>query len=198
MNNHEPSSMNFQAVTQVEAVSKEGFPIKTTFWYETRDDALNDLVNIPRKLTEFGYKAPEPKKFGGNGFQKKEKEYVEGRVCPKCGARIVKGETKNGKKFIACETRKWNMMKKETEGCGFIEWQESFNQAPIPSNSSSNEDIPFPQEMDSIDRALQGESASEAQRKFISNLIEQGKIDPVDVYGLSKEEARRLLSTVKK
>ena len=58
----------------------------------------------------------------GSGYVKKEKVYVEGRTCPKCGSKLIEATTKTGKKMIKCETNTWNAVTKQAEGCDFIEW----------------------------------------------------------------------------
>ena len=71
--------------------------------------------------------------FVANGYTpdtkyppKKEKviEYVEGRSCPKCGAKLVYFESK-GLKHIKCSTQKWDFNTKKTTGCDFVEWADA-------------------------------------------------------------------------
>jgi len=61
---------------------------------------------------------------GSFGMKKSEapKEYMS-YPCPKCGKRVVKGTTKTGKIFEACETRSYNFATKVTEGCDYIVWK---------------------------------------------------------------------------
>ena len=44
--------------------------------------------------------------------------------CPTCTAKVVKGSTKDGKTFEACETRKYDFKTKTSSGCSYIKWND--------------------------------------------------------------------------
>lgn len=56
---------------------------------------------------------------------KKERitEYVEGRACPKCGAKLIYFESK-GVKHIKCSAGKYDFTTKQRTGCDFVEWAD--------------------------------------------------------------------------
>ena len=63
----------------------------------------------------------EVKKSFGNFPPKKEKEYIEGDLCPKDGGRLIKPP--EGTKIpIKCENSKWDHMTKTASGCDYTKW----------------------------------------------------------------------------
>lgn len=85
-------------------------------------EALENTYFIPKGYTAL---AQNNSKFP----PKKEKEYIEGRVCPTDGGRLVK-PAEGSKAPIKCENNKWNPTTKKAYGCEFIEWQNNKNNAP--------------------------------------------------------------------
>jgi hypothetical protein len=73
---------------------------------------------IEKKLLELGYKPQAPKM----GYPPKVKDYVEGRVCPVDGGKLVNKVSKAGKKYIQCENGSYNPVTKTTDGCKYTEW----------------------------------------------------------------------------
>ncbi len=49
-------------------------------------------------------------------------EYVEGKVCPKDGGKLIVNITKSGKKFYKCENAKWDNENKKNIGCDYVDW----------------------------------------------------------------------------
>jgi hypothetical protein len=92
--------------------------------FTVRDTEVSELVKKIAKLEEvfvqLGYKPQPAKQFG----QKVEKDYVQGRVCPKDGGKLVNKVSKAGKKYIACENGKYDPNTKTTIGCNYVEWPE--------------------------------------------------------------------------
>jgi len=43
--------------------------------------------------------------------------------CPKCGASLVEGKTKDGLEYIKCSTNKWDKIHKKAIGCDYIDWK---------------------------------------------------------------------------
>jgi hypothetical protein len=108
-----PASVTYSIMT------KNGFPVLFTVRAESGLELLEKMLVIEKKLLESGA-TPQQQRH----FEKKEKvvEYVEGRVCPVDGARLVKKTTKDGKVIVECENRKFDFATKQTTGCSFIEW----------------------------------------------------------------------------
>lgn len=91
------------------------------------------LLNLDKALLVMGF-TPVIRGFGKPAA--KPIEYVEGRVCPKCGSKLVHAQTKDGRKFIKCEANKWNFAEKRSEGCTYTDWGDT------PQQSSSHDDVP--------------------------------------------------------
>jgi hypothetical protein len=111
--NEAPASATLSVVTP------KGFNTLFTI----RDMSVNELIKkitiVEEKLDELGYKPQVKQVFG----QKKEVEYVEGKVCPKDGGRLIKKLTKDGKPYHKCENGKWNPVSGPS-GCDFVDWLE--------------------------------------------------------------------------
>lgn len=107
----------------VKVRSKQGFE----WLFTMRDDTVNDLVlKIEKMEVEFTKRGWTPlAQNSGFSRQPKQVDYVEGKACPTCEKRLVYGVTKTGKKFIKCETQKWNFATKQPEGCAYISWEVS-------------------------------------------------------------------------
>ena len=122
----------------------DGFVINLTLRDTTGKDVLDRIEGAISKVKEQGGVPHE--KFGG-GFPKKAVNYVEGRVCPKCGSKLVNSVKKKKKKFIKCETNKWNRDLQKAEGCEFIEWEKTFEKTfekPLPVVDYGEPEDSFP------------------------------------------------------
>jgi hypothetical protein len=90
--------------------------------FTVRDTQVSELVKKIETLEgifeRMGYKPQPTRTFGGQ----KEKDYVQGRVCPKDGGKLVNKVSKTGKKFISCDNGKYNPTTKSTDGCDYVEW----------------------------------------------------------------------------
>ena len=53
------------------------------------------------------------------GFSK-PLEYVEGKLCPICGEKLIYANKKDGTKFIKCSTNKY--MNGQATGCTYVDW----------------------------------------------------------------------------
>jgi uncharacterized protein with PIN domain len=108
--NEAPASVTY-------SISRNGFNILFT----VRDDSgltlLDRMEAIEKKLNSLGYIPQVKKTFG----EKKPVEYVEGKVCPKCGKRLI--VVNNDKIESKCEGNKWNPVTKQSEGCDFVNWK---------------------------------------------------------------------------
>lgn len=65
---------------------------------------------------ENGFGVVPPKTFGKAAAPKEYADYP----CPKCGSKVVKTTTKNGKKVEKCETQKF--FNGVTSGCAYTKW----------------------------------------------------------------------------
>lgn len=120
MSNNENNLNEAPASATLSVVTPKGFNTLFTI----RDMSVNELIKkigiVEEKLDELGYKPQVRQTFGA----KKEVEYVEGKICPLDGGRLVKKVTKAGKPFHKCENNKWNPMTNKAEGCQFVDWLE--------------------------------------------------------------------------
>jgi hypothetical protein len=81
-------------------------------------ELLKKMTAIEAELEKRGYKPQVKLAFG----QKKEVEYVQGKVCPKCGGRLIAKISSIGKPFHKCENGKWDFQTKQATGCDFVDW----------------------------------------------------------------------------
>lgn len=98
-------------------VSKDGFSALVTHRSDTIKELLEHMETIEQKLLEKGYK---PQVRGG-GF-KREVEFVEGRICPKCNGKLIKKTSKAGKMFYKCENGKYDFVAQKNTGCDYVDW----------------------------------------------------------------------------
>lgn len=103
------------------SVNRNGFNLLFTVRGDSGLALLDAMESIEKKLTEKGYKPQEKRSFGGGGAVK-QIDYVPDKKCPLCGNRLINSETKDGKKFIKCETQKYDFATKTKTGCQFTEW----------------------------------------------------------------------------
>jgi predicted nucleic-acid-binding Zn-ribbon protein len=106
------------ASATLSVVTPKGFNTLFTLRDTSGKDLLEKITALENKLEELGYK-PQVK-----GFVKREKVFVEGKACPKCGGRLEEKISKSGKKFHKCENGRWNFMTKQNEGCDYVDWLE--------------------------------------------------------------------------
>lgn len=118
----------------------DGFVINLTLRDTTGKDVLDRIEGAISKVKEQGGVPHE--KFGG-GFPKKAVNYIEGRICPNDGARLITEITKAGKKLTKCENNKWNFQLRKAEGCTFTEWEKPFEK-PLPVVDYGEPEDSFP------------------------------------------------------
>lgn len=76
----------------------------------------------------------------------KEKDFVEGKVCPLDGGKLIKPPL-GSRAPIKCENQKYDWTTKVTSGCAYIEWPDK---APLtrPANLPTPEPIRINDEVD--------------------------------------------------
>lgn len=120
------------ASATVKIKSKNGFEYLFTLRESSGTALLGKLELLETDLTNRGYTALSQ----GNGFgrskEAKPKSYVEGRVCPLDGGRLIQPEP-GSKMPIKCENNKWNPTTKQAYGCKYVEW---------PSKSTGQQSVP--------------------------------------------------------
>src|SRR3990167_6154358 len=99
-----------------------GFHWSVTFREDTGKDIINKMMEFEKYCLEKGWTAEEIR--GGFSKGKAEVKYVEGKVCPKCGGRLVIKTKKDGKPYHKCENGKWDPINKQSSGCPFVDWLE--------------------------------------------------------------------------
>lgn len=125
-----PASANVRVQTQ------NGYQWQITMRTETVKDLVSQIKVMEALFANESWSVPEWQKDEDKP-KKYEPEYVEGRVCPTCGEKLVYAKKQDGTKFIKCSTNKWNKFKKKAEGCPYVEWD-------IKDGDVTDEDIPDP------------------------------------------------------
>lgn len=98
--------------------SKSGFNALVTSRANTFQDLFKQMQTIEALLSQEGYIPQVKQVFGA----KKPVTYIEGRVCPEDGGRLIDKTTNSGKKCEECENRKYDFKTKQTSGCSYIKW----------------------------------------------------------------------------
>lgn len=101
----------------------DGFEVSFTLRDKTGSMLMKRLEGAIAEIKKAGG-TPLPLKGGFSRPEKKPQDFVEGRVCPLDGGRLVKAVTKQGKKLIKCENNKWDFAQKKAVGCQFTEWEQ--------------------------------------------------------------------------
>jgi hypothetical protein len=125
-----------EAVASVtyELLSPDGYPILLTM-RDGRESALFERMEALEKFfKDSGYQPNIKSRYTGR--TEAQKEYVEGRKCPKCGEPLIYFESK-GKKHIKCSTSKWDYMTKKATGCDYIEWSDDLDSSTGKDYSGS-------------------------------------------------------------
>ena len=84
---------------------------------DTIDEQMKKIEAIEKIWIEKGW---TPIAQNASKYPQKVVEYVEGKVCPLDGGRLVKPQ--NPRAPIKCENNKWNPTTKVAYGCLHIEW----------------------------------------------------------------------------
>lgn len=96
----------------------DGFEVSLTLRDETGQNLLEKLEGAIAKVKKEG---GIPLPLRSSGFVKPI-NYIEGRVCPKNGARLVAGQGKIKEK---CENYKWGFNEKKNIGtCDYLVWND--------------------------------------------------------------------------
>jgi DNA-directed RNA polymerase subunit RPC12/RpoP len=107
-----PASVTYSITT------KNGFPALFTVRDMTGSDLIKKMVAIEAKFIEQGIKPQLKVAFG----QKKEVKYVEGKVCPQCGSKIVEKTKADGHIYFKCEKGGWDRTANKPTGCDYVDW----------------------------------------------------------------------------
>jgi ssDNA-binding Zn-finger/Zn-ribbon topoisomerase 1 len=75
-----------------------------------------------------GFEAPPAR-----GFAKKEVKYVPGKVCPKCGSRLVEKTKADGHVYYKCEKGGWDRVANKPTGCEYVDWNNQIIE-PLPAD----------------------------------------------------------------
>lgn len=122
------------ASVTLSVITPKGYNALFTLRESTGTALLEKIGALEGVLEAKGYKPQVKQVFGA----KKEQEFVEGKVCPLDGGRLVKKLTKAGKPYHKCENGKWNAQTNQAYGCKFVDWLEpkvSDNNHPYANKS---------------------------------------------------------------
>jgi len=106
----------------VKVISPNGFHWLCTVRGDDKTSLLADMEKFEESVLAKNWK-PELPPVRGGGFAPKPVEYVEGRVCPTDGAKLIHATKRDGTKFIKCENNKW--VNNQQTGCKFVEWSQA-------------------------------------------------------------------------
>ena len=98
--------------------SKDGYNALFTIRAMSGKELLETMKEIEEVLIKKEYKPQVRQVFG----QKKEVEYVQGKVCPKDGGKLIKKISKFGKEYHACENGRFDFKTGTRSGCDFVDW----------------------------------------------------------------------------
>jgi hypothetical protein len=110
------------AVVNVDYKRTDGFVVKLTLRDATGAEVLKRLEGAIAVIKKDGG-VPYERSYGK---QPVAKEYIEGRVCPVDGGKLVKPSKPN--QPIKCDNGRYDFPTKTTIGCQYIEWSNQ-NQA---------------------------------------------------------------------
>lgn len=99
----------------------DGFEVSITLRGEELSLVAGDLDMAIKSIIKAG---GTPVSRQSQKYSPKPVEYVENRVCPKDGGRLIKPEAGSNKP-IKCENGKYDWKTKTTSGCQYIEWPKS-------------------------------------------------------------------------
>lgn len=155
------------ASATLDVLTPAGYPTLISIRDVSEVSLFDRLEGMEKYLKDAGYQ-PNIKSFF-KGRTEAQKDYVEGRVCPKCGSKLVYFEAK-GKKNIKCSTQKWNFTTKKAEGCDYVEWADD-------------------NDLDSTSTPAKSNGATPAQERLL-------KEKNLWVAGMSKAEATQRIAEV--
>lgn len=169
-----PFSVTFDVLTP------GGLPALVTIRPGSIENGLRVVQDFQDNLLASGFQ-PNIRRY-----QKQEapKEYVPGRACPQCGAKLIYKTKRDGGKFIICENRKWNPATKETSGCSYIDWGNT----PVAFSAPATNQ----QFLDDPDLAT-AQGVTQAQKALIIN-----KWPELWREGMSFEDAVKIIGTYQK
>ena len=128
--NEAPASVTYSII------SPNGYSALFTVRETTGAALMDKMVAIEARFERVGYKP----QMSGSKFSKPV-VYVEGKMCPKCGGRLVEKQKKDGTPFWKCENQKYNPVTRENFGCDYIDWNAGKNPAPV---STAEDEPPMP------------------------------------------------------
>ncbi len=105
----------------VKVVSPSGFHWLCTVRGDEESSLMDKMLAFEKNVIKEGWTPEAPQVF--SKFPPKVVDYT-GEDCPKCGAKLVHASTKDGRKFVKCETNKWDFATKKAIGCEFTRWPE--------------------------------------------------------------------------
>jgi hypothetical protein len=126
------------ASATVKIKSKDGFEWLFTIRDESAKTLMFKMKAMESNWTANGF-TPLAQGFGKKAAA--PKEYVEGRVCPVDGGKLIKPPT-GSKAPIKCENNKWNPTTKQSFGCQYKYWPDQEPVQPIPERQL-REPMPF-------------------------------------------------------
>ena len=107
-----PASVTFSIT------SPNGFPALFTVREMSGSTLIDKMKLIEERFIKEGFKPQIKQAFG----QKKEVKYVEGKLCPKCGGKIIEKTKQDGSIYFKCEKGGWDRIANKPTGCEYVDW----------------------------------------------------------------------------
>ena len=127
-----------QGSSQTIKLVYKGFEVLLT--QRSLDDKMKPFLDQAKTLIDgaltLGFGAPPLR----GGFPKKEVKFVDGKVCPKCGSRIVEKTKKDGSIYFKCEKGGWDKMANKPTGCEYVDWNNPKPKGEYVENIGNNDD----------------------------------------------------------
>jgi len=121
----------------------DGFEVSLTLRGE---DLRTVATNLDTAIKAISEKGGTPVSRQRQGYPPKVVEYVENRVCPKDGAKLIYATKKDGSKFIKCENNKW--INGKAVGCEYIDWGKSELAKQVDKSFEETGEIEIPDDVD--------------------------------------------------
>ncbi len=105
----------------VGVTTQKGFEWLFSIREETSEALIKKMEAAEKYFTDNGW-TPTKKTFGAKTTLPKAPIKYASKPCPTCGKRLIEGQTKDGRRFLKCETQKYDFKTKTKTGCPYFEW----------------------------------------------------------------------------
>lgn len=122
---------------------EDGFEVSLTLRGE---DLKTVATNLDEAIKAIMKKGGTPVSRQKAGYPPKTVDYIENRVCPLDGGKLIKPPVGTNRP-IKCENGKYDFATKTTVGCQFTEWEKPAHVAEVEKVMARNTDTYNPDEV---------------------------------------------------